>query len=46
MTYSATGSPAGLPSDTTPEPPSRGRGMLLGLGLGGLVDGIVLHQIL
>ncbi|WP_181310024.1 DUF2243 domain-containing protein [Nocardioides campestrisoli] len=46
MTYSATGSPAGLPSDTTPEPPSRGPGILLGLGLGGFVDGIVLHQIL
>ncbi|WP_435768990.1 DUF2243 domain-containing protein [Nocardioides sp. SYSU DS0651] len=27
-------------------PPSRAAGLLLGLGLGGFVDGIVLHQIL
>ncbi|WP_426242038.1 DUF2243 domain-containing protein [Nocardioides sp. LHG3406-4] len=32
--------------DAAPAPPSRGAGLLLGLGLGGFVDGIVLHQIL
>ncbi len=31
---------------TTPPRPSRAPGLLLGLGLGGFVDGIVLHQIL
>lgn len=30
----------------TAEPPSRGPALMLGLGLGGFVDGIVLHQIL
>jgi uncharacterized membrane protein len=29
-----------------PKPPSRTSGLLFGLGLGGFVDGIVLHQIL
>ena len=29
-----------------PRPPSRAAGLLYGLGLGGFVDGIVLHQIL
>ena len=28
------------------EPPTRAPGILLGLGLGGFIDGIVLHQIL
>jgi uncharacterized membrane protein len=28
------------------EPPSRAAGLLFGLGLGGFVDGIVLHQVL
>jgi uncharacterized membrane protein len=31
---------------TTAQPPSRVSGLLYGLGLGGFVDGIVLHQIL
>src|SRR3954452_24618068 len=31
---------------TSPQPPSRAPGLLLGLGLGGFVDGIVLHQVL
>ena len=31
---------------TYPRMPSRTAGLLLGLGLGGFVDGIVLHQIL
>ncbi|MDP9445320.1 MAG: DUF2243 domain-containing protein [Actinomycetota bacterium] len=31
---------------TSPRPPARAPGLLLGLGLGGFVDGIVLHQIL
>jgi uncharacterized membrane protein len=30
----------------TPRPPSRASGLLHGLGLGGFVDGIVLHQLL
>lgn len=37
------------PTDTgapQPRPPSRASGLLFGLGLGGFVDGIVLHQIL
>jgi uncharacterized membrane protein len=32
--------------DADPRLPSRASGLLLGLGLGGFVDGIVLHQIL
>lgn len=31
---------------TDPKPPSKASGLLFGLGLGGFVDGIVLHQIL
>ncbi len=31
---------------TQPEPASRASGLLLGLGLGGFVDGILMHQIL
>jgi len=31
---------------TTGRPPSRAAGLLYGLGLGGFLDGIVLHQIL
>ena len=34
------------PTRRTPAPPSRGAGLLYGLGLGGFVDGIVLHQVL
>jgi uncharacterized membrane protein len=33
-------------TSTTPRLPSRAAGLLYGLGLGGFVDGIVLHQIL
>ena len=31
---------------TTAEPPSKAGSLLMGLGLGGFVDGVVLHQIL
>ena len=31
---------------SSPAAPSRGAGLLYGLGLGGFVDGIVLHQVL
>ncbi len=31
---------------TPPEPPTRTPGLLYGLGLGGFIDGIVLHQVL
>ncbi|WP_134742430.1 DUF2243 domain-containing protein [Nocardioides sp. 503] len=31
---------------TTPSPPTVAAGLLYGLGLGGFVDGIVLHQVL
>lgn len=34
------------PSPPPRNPPTRASGLLLGLGLGGFVDGIVLHQIL
>jgi uncharacterized membrane protein len=34
------------PYDLTRRPPSRASGLLYGLGLGGFLDGIVLHQIL
>src|SRR5215208_844540 len=34
------------PYDVTRRPPSRASGLLYGLGLGGFLDGIVLHQIL
>ena len=40
---------ASLPAgnrDTTPRPPTKVFGLLYGLGFGGFVDGIVLHQIL
>lgn len=37
---------AGAPSEGRAEPPSRAAGLLLGLGFGGLVDGILMHQIL
>ena len=33
-------------ADRSAAPPSRVSGLLLGLGLGGFVDGIVLHQVL
>jgi uncharacterized membrane protein len=32
--------------DADRRPPSKVSGLLLGLGLGGFVDGIVLHQVL
>ncbi len=39
--------PAAVPPGTTPaRPPTRAPGLLLGLGFGGFVDGIVLHQVL
>ncbi len=38
--------PAGRPAATTRLPPSRAPGLLLGIGFGGFVDGIVLHQVL
>jgi uncharacterized membrane protein len=34
------------PSAPPPRPPSKAAGLLYGLGFGGFVDGIVLHQIL
>ena len=37
---------AGDTAAARPAPPSRGAGLLFGLGLGGFVDGIVLHQVL
>ena len=37
---------AGSTQDTRGELPSRAGGLLMGIGLGGFVDGIVLHQIL
>lgn len=39
---------AGSGEESTPvgEPPSRAAGLLQGIGLGGFIDGIVLHQIL
>lgn len=35
-----------VPSGVGAKPPSKASGLLFGLGLGGFVDGIVLHQIL
>ena len=35
-----------MPADRLPAPPPRTSGLLFGIGLGGFVDGIVLHQIL
>ena len=35
-----------VPPRHTAEPPSKAAGLLYGIGLGGFVDGIVLHQIL
>ena len=40
MTHAASG------TDVAPASPSKAAGILYGLGLGGFVDGIVLHQIL
>jgi uncharacterized membrane protein len=37
---------AAAPRATSARPPSKASGLLFGLGLGGFVDGIVLHQIL
>lgn len=37
---------AGMSDAERSEPASRAAGLLLGLGLGGLVDGILMHQIL
>ncbi len=38
--------PAGRHAGTEGDPPSRVPGLLMGLGLGGLLDAVVLHQIL
>ena len=35
-----------MPADHAAAPPPRTSGLLFGLGLGGFVDGIVLHQVL
>jgi uncharacterized membrane protein len=35
-----------VPRDTSSPPPSHVSGLIFGLGLGGFIDGIVLHQIL
>ncbi len=37
---------AGRHAGTEGDPPSRVPGLLMGLGLGGLLDAVVLHQIL